>query len=200
MSVARINSGDAVRLRDRAASSGETGAHRGHVDAEVFVPPSFWLLVALAALVVVAQATFLDGFALRGGRLSLLTVLVVWTGLRCGVTTGAWLGLIGGLLEDALGGGGQSVLGATLAGFLAGTLSNRFFSDSIPVFAGAVAAATVLRATTTYLIAEIAFGERGLFHRMSHETAWQILVNCAAAVAVLVVLRVMSHALPPRAR
>lgn len=200
MSFARVDpASDAVRLRPAQARV-RAGPRSRHVDAEVFVPPSFWLLVVLVVLVVVAQATFLHNVSLRGGHLSLLTVLVVWTGLRCGVTTGAWLGLIGGMLEDALGGGGLNVLGTTLAGFLSGTLSNRFFSDSVPVFAGAVAGATVLRALTTYLVAEIAFGERGLFHRISHETVWQILLNCVAAVAVLLAMRAISHISSPRIR
>jgi len=188
------------RLRERFGD----GAHgaRLHpiapVDAEIFHAPRFWVLVLLAMAAALLQATLLHGVAIRGGRLSLLTVLIVWTGLRCGVTTGGWLGLIGGIFEDALGGGGVNVLGATLAGFGAGLLSRRFFSDSIPVFAGAVAATTLLRTLANYAVIELAFGERGMFHRMSHEMLWQIVLNVFAAIVVLLVLRAASHA--PRSR
>src|SRR6202022_1626404 len=87
------------------------------IDAEVFVAPPFWLLLALTAAVAILQATLLRDVAFRGGHVRLLTVLIVWIGLRCGIVTGGWLGLIGGLLEDALGGGGVNVLGVTLIGF-----------------------------------------------------------------------------------
>lgn len=195
MSSTRIESAQtAPRLRGRSQDGSLFGPSGGRVDAEVFVPPSFWLLLGLAALAALLQATLVRDVALRGGHLSLLTILIVWAGLRCGVTTGGWLGLFGGLLEDALGGGGVNVLGATLAGFGAGLLSNRFFSDSIPVFTAAVAGATILRAASTYVVVEIAFGERGFFHRMAHAAAWQIVLNAVGAVVVLLALRIASHA------
>jgi len=172
----------------------------GSVDAEVYVATPFWLLLVLAVVAVLLQATLLHGVTLRGAHVSLLTVLIVWAGMRCGVWTGGWLGLIGGLLEDALGGGGANVLGATLAGFGAGLLSSRFFSDSIPVFVAAVAGATIVRTLTTLVVTELALGERGLFHRISHEMLWQLLLNCVVAALVLLVLRAASHVSTPRLR
>lgn len=170
------------------------------VDAEVFVAPAFWLLLALTAAAVILQATLLRGAAFRGGHVSLLTVLIVWIGLRCGIVTGGWLGLIGGLLEDALGGGGVNVLGTTLIGFGSGLLSNRFFSDSIPVFAAAVAGATILRTLVRYVLLETAFGERGLFRPMAHAAAWELLLNVAVAVITLLLMRVAAHASTSRLR
>ncbi len=180
---------------ERSATSRRAVRARG-VDAEVSVAPRFSVLLGLAALAVLLQATVLHGLTLRGAHMSPLTVLIVWTGLRCGVTTGGWLGLLGGLLEDALGGGGMQVLGAMLIGYLAGLLSNRFFSDSLPVFLAAVAGGTALRAGVQYVILEIAFGERGLFQRLSHETLFAILLNCAIAAIVLVSLRFVAHHRP----
>jgi len=188
----------APRLRE-AARVRHTPAG-GSVDAEVYVAPPFWLLLVLAVVAVLLQATLLHGVTLRGAHVSLLTVLIVWAGMRCGVWTGGWLGLIGGLLEDALGGGGANVLGATLAGFGAGLLSSRFFSDSIPVFVAAVAGATIVRTLTTLVVTELALGERGLFHRISHEMLWQLLLNCVVAALVLLVLRAASHVSTPRLR
>ncbi|MBC5823381.1 MAG: rod shape-determining protein MreD [Candidatus Eremiobacteraeota bacterium] len=168
-----------VRRRDAA-----------RVDAEILVPPKFAVLIIVAAACAIAQATILHDASIHGGRLSLVTVLVVWTGLRCGVTTGGWLGLVCGLLEDALGGRGSNVLGTTLIGFTAGLLSSRFFYDSFPVFLGAVALATIVRAALNYLVIESAFGYRGLFARTEHEAFWQALLNCSAAAAVVLYLRI----------
>lgn len=163
-------------------------------DAEVWVPPRFWVLVLLALAAIVIQSALMRFFTLRGASINLLTVLLVWTGLRCGVTTGGLLGLIAGLVEDALGGGGTNVLGTTLVGFGAGMLNARFFADSLPVFVSAVAGATVVRAVTTYFALEAGFGERGLFHRSSHVLAWQILLNVVTAAVTLLVLRAIAHA------
>lgn len=155
--------------------------------------PSFALLCALMLGAIIAQSTFLQSVSLRGAHASLVTILLVWTGLRCGVGAGGWLGLIAGLAEDALGGSGTDVVGTTLAGYAAGLLSVRFFSDSLPVFLTAVAGATFLRGLTAYLVMEIGLGERGLFHRLSHEWAWQALLNCALAAVALLVVRVAAH-------
>lgn len=159
------------------------------VDAGAATAPRFAWLLALVALAVLLQVTFAHEWTLRGAQPSLLTVLVVWTGLRCGPTTGGWLGLLGGALEDALGGGGASVLGMTLVGFLSGLLSSRFFADSPMAVVGAVAAGTVVRSAVTYVVLEIAFGDRGTYHRLAHATAWEVVLNCAIALLVVVALR-----------
>lgn len=178
-----------LRLRGGPARA----ARHTPIDAEVSVPPRFWVLALIGAGAVVVQATLLHGVTLRGAHISLVTVLLVWTGLRCGVVTGGWLGFLCGMLEEALGGGGANVLGATLTGFLSGLLANRFFSDSLPVFLGALAASTAVRYATTYLFLEFAFGERALFHTLSHEFAWAALLNCAAGTVILLALRARSH-------
>jgi rod shape-determining protein MreD len=158
-------------------------------DAEVWVRPQPLVLVAVTVGAVILQTTLLRGVRLHGAGLSLVTIVVVWIGLRCGVTTGGLCGLLAGLVEDGLGGAGANVLGTTLAGFGAGLLSARFFPDSVPVFTGAVAAATAVRAIVTYLVVEFGIGERGLFHRLSHEVIWQMLFNSAAAAIGLVAWR-----------
>ncbi|MDQ2818114.1 MAG: hypothetical protein M3T49_07910 [Candidatus Eremiobacteraeota bacterium] len=166
------------------------------VDAEVWVAPKFAALAALAVVCVILQATLLAHVSVGGAQVGLLTVLIVWTGLRCGVTTGGWLGLLGGICEDALGGHGLNVVGTTLIGFGAGMLSSRFFHDSFPIFVGATAAATLVRAGITYIVLETAFGYRGLFEREAHSALWLVALNCATASVVIVYLRLK---LRPRA-
>jgi rod shape-determining protein MreD len=179
----------ALRLRGGSLRT----ARRRPVDAEVSKPPRFSTLLLLGVTAILTQATVLHGFTLRGAHLSLVTVLVVWTGLRCGVVTGGWLGLLCGLLQDALGGGGANVVIMTLAGFLSGTLANRFFSDSLPVFIGAIAFASAVRFVAAYFIFEFVYGERGLLVPMSHEFVWAALLNCAAGTVVLLGLRARSQ-------
>ena len=190
-----MTSPDASRALDRLRPEGAQPRVRVRPeDAEVSVAPRFWMLVALAIGAIVLQSTVLYPLSLRGAHLSLVTILLVWTGLRCGITTGGALGLIAGLVEDALGGGGADVLATTLVGFCAGLLNVRFFADSLPVFVSAVAGATVLRGAVTYLVTELGFGIRGSFHRVSHELVWQIVLNCACAAVALLVLRAAEHA------
>ena len=185
-------------LHDRALRLRPEGAQRPArvrpEEAEIFTPPRFWVLLLVAMLAIIAQATVLRPFSVHGAQVSLVTVLLVWTGLRCGVTTGGWLGLVSGAVEDALGGGGANVLATSLIGFGAGLLNVRFFADSLPVFVSAVGAATLVRGAVTYAVSELALGVRGSFHRVSHELIWQVLLNCVCAAVVLLASRAIAHA------
>ena len=183
------------RALDRLRSEGAQHPTRVRPEeAEVFVPPRFWLLVVVAVIAIVLQSTLLRSLSLHGAHVSLVTVLLVWTGLRCGITTGGTLGLIAGALEDALGGGGANVLATTLVGFCSGLLNVRFFADSLPVFVSAVAGATVLRGIVTYAVTELGFGIRGSFHRVSHEIVWQVILNGLCAAIVLLASRALAQA------
>lgn len=188
-----MNVSGSLETPDRLRSTPSQRTRVRPEDAEVSVRPNFTLLLGLALLAIIAQSTILRSLAFHGAHVSLVTVLVVWAGLRGGATSGGWLGLLSGLVEDALGGGGANVVGTTLVGYIAGLLSVRFFADSLPVFLSAVAAATWLRGAVAYLIMEVGLGERGMFHRLSHELVWQTLLNCVVAVLALLVLRVASH-------
>ena len=183
------------RALDRLRPEG--GARRADAvrpqDAEVFVPPRFWALLLVAVGAIIVQSTLLQPLSLRGAHVSLLTILLVWTGLRCGVTTAGLLGLLSGAIEDALGSGGVNVLATTVTGLCVGLLNVRFFADSLPVFVSAVGFATVLRGLVTYIVSELALGVRGSFHRASHELVWQCVLNCTAAALVLVIERIAGH-------
>ena len=174
---------------DERLRIGSSAPRRPRVDAEISVPPRFGLLAVIALAAGIIQSTVLSNVEFRGAHISLLIVLVVWTGLRCGVVTGGWLGLLAGLTADALGGGGVNVLGFTLAGFGAGLLANRFFWDSFPVFIAAVAAAAALCAFMSWATLAIAFGERGAFARDSHTAVWAMIVDCAVAAVALAFIR-----------
>lgn len=180
---------DPARDADRLRIGPSRPPRTARVDAEISVPPRFPALLAIAFGCAVVQSTVLSGIEFRGAHVSLLTVLVVWTGLRCGVVTGGWLGFFAGVFADALGGGGVNILGLTLAGFGAGLLANRFFWDSLPVFVAAVALATILHTMAAWMILAIAFGERGAFTSTTHAMAWAVLLNCAVAALSLAIIR-----------
>lgn len=163
-------------------------------DAEISTPPRFWVLVLIAVAAIIVQTTLLRPLELHGAHASLVTIVLVWTGLTCGISTGGVLGIIAGLIEDAMGGGGANVLATMLVGFSAGLLNVRFFADSLPVFISAVAGGTVLRGLVTYLVLELGFSERGTFHRTSHELFWQVVLNCLVAAILLLVMRAVTHA------
>jgi len=187
-----------VSVHDPASSSlrlrgGPARARRAPVDAEVSVAPRFSVLLVLGLVALLLQSTLLHGVTLRGAHVSIVTVLVVWTGLRCGVVAGGWIGLILGVLEDALGGGGANTIAATLIGFGSGMLANRFFSDSLPVFLSALTVATAMRYAATYIFFEFIDGERGLFIPLSHEFVWSALLNAIVGTVVLLGLRAHSH-------
>ena len=169
---------------------------RRPMDVDFSAPPRFWTLLLLAVVAVLVQTVFGHAWTVRGAQPSLLTVLVVWTGLRCGPTTGGWLGFFGGALEDALGGGGANVLSATCVGFLAGLLASRFFADSLPAVLGAVAGGTIVRSAITYVVLETGLGERGIYHRLAHATAWEVLLNCVVAAIAVIALRWWSYRRP----
>ncbi len=162
-------------------------------DAEIATRPRFSWLLALGLAAIVLQSTLLRDAGVRGGSLSILTVLLVWAGLRSGPAAGGLLGLITGVVEDALGGGGANVLGTTLVGYIAGVLSGRFFADSLPVFVSAVAVATWLRGVLGYAVLAFGMGERGMWVAWWHALAWQTLLNCTFAVVLVLALRIATN-------
>jgi rod shape-determining protein MreD len=188
-----VSTGSPAAIERLRPATGDRRERARPVDAEVSVRPKFWVLLLLAVAAIVIQSTLLHPLSVRGARISMVTILVTWVGLRCGVTTGGFLGLIAGLIEDALGGSGSNVLGTALAGYAAGLLNPRFFPDSLPVFVSAVAGATILRDAVAYLVMEIGLGERGMFHHYSHEVAWQVVLNVIVAAAILLTLRVSAN-------
>jgi len=179
-----VNIADRMRVAPRVLFG-----PRRPVEAGTSAPPRFTTLLLIAAGLALVQTVLAHAWTLRGAQPSPLTVLIVWTGLRCGSTTGGWLGFCAGALEDALGGGGTYVVASAAVGFLAGLFSSRFFADSLVAITSAVAAGTIVRNAITYVVLETALGERGVYHRLAHATAWEVLLNCGIAVIALLVAR-----------
>jgi len=101
------------------------------------------LTVAAALMVQMALARYAVG-----GRwvFDLVLVSVVYAALYWGPVSGIWAGTLGGLMQDALGGGivGTGGLAKTIAGFGAGVAGAQFIVARPLARAGMVAAVTVV--------------------------------------------------------
>ena len=94
-----------------------------------------FVLVAAIGGALVLQATLSGLTGGSGVAINLVLVAVVYLALAYGPVTGLFAGTIGGLTQDALGGGivGIGGLAKTLVGFLVGLLSAQFnLSTTVP--------------------------------------------------------------------
>jgi rod shape-determining protein MreD len=103
------------------------------------------VIIAIAAALV-AQATLSGLFVGATVAVNLVLVAVIYIALAFGAVTGLLAGTVGGLAQDALGGGivGIGGLAKTLIGFLVGVLGAQFnLSTTVPRLVMFVAATFV---------------------------------------------------------
>ena len=103
--------------------------------------------VLLALVGALALQTTISGLTFGGARMvNLVVVAVVYLALLYGPVTGLFAGTVGGLAQDALGGGviGIGGLSKTVVGFLAGLLGAHFIvAQTLPRFVMFVGATVV---------------------------------------------------------
>ncbi len=128
---------------------------------------------------------------LRGAVPSAILVVVIWYAIRVDVRRAAIFGLAAGLCEDLLatGTGGAWTISTTLVAILAGLLSRNFFADSVPLAAGMVALATLIRAGLFWFIMGLQGYPGGMATMHLHEAAWQALLNAALMIVVVFISR-----------
>jgi rod shape-determining protein MreD len=94
--------------------------------------------VCLAIIIALALQTTVVPFVWSGkSNLDLVLVVVVYTALQFGPTTGLMTGAFAGMAQDALSGGviGVGGLAKTIVGFLAGVIGSQFIvTNSLPRF------------------------------------------------------------------
>jgi rod shape-determining protein MreD len=94
--------------------------------------------VCLAIIIALALQTTVVPFVWSGkSNLDLVLVVVVYTALQFGPTTGLMTGAFAGMAQDALSGGviGVGGLAKTIVGFLAGVVGSQFIvTNSLPRF------------------------------------------------------------------
>lgn len=99
---------------------------------EIVNGPPFWRSAGCVALGLFVQTVAAPLLVVRSGMPSFVTIAVVLYALRVGARRGTILGIIAGVLSDALAGtGGAWTLAYTLLAFACGAISSDFFSDGV---------------------------------------------------------------------
>lgn len=92
-----------------------------------------FLLLGFLGLGILLQSTVLDFLRVAGVKPDLVVILVVFHAVLRGPREGAFLGLLGGLAEDALSGFylGMNGLSRALTGYLVGHLAIRLYRENV---------------------------------------------------------------------
>jgi len=151
-----------------------------------------WQRAALyLAAALLAQVTLLHFLQLRGTTISAVLVVVVWYAIHADPRRAALFGLIAGLFEDVLdtGTGGAWTLSTTLTAILAGVVSRGFFADSMPLVAGIVVFATLLRTFLFWLVMDGQGYPTGLGWIHFHGALVQAALNAIFIVIIMLIGR-----------
>ena len=120
---------------------------------EIVNGPAFWRSAGCVALGLFVQTVFAPLLVVREGIPSFVTIAVVLYALRLGARRGAVLGLIAGVLTDAVAGtGGAWTLAYTVLALLCGAVSRGFFADGVALPALFVGVAVIVRSGLFWVI------------------------------------------------
>ena len=120
---------------------------------EIVNGPAFWRSAGFVALAVFVQTVFAPILLVRNGMPSFVTIVIVLYALRVGARRGAVLGLLAGILTDAMAGtGGAWTLAYTLLALIAGGVSRGFFADGIVLPSIAIGIAAIVRSFLFWLV------------------------------------------------
>lgn len=120
---------------------------------EIVSGPAFWPSAGFVALAVFAQTAFAPWLIVREGIPSFVTIAVVLYTLSAGARRGAPLGLIAGVLSDAVAGtGGAWTLTYTLLALACGAVARGFFADGLVPRSLFVGVAVVARSAMFWTI------------------------------------------------
>jgi rod shape-determining protein MreD len=120
---------------------------------EIVNGPSFWRSAGFVALAVFVQTVFAPLLHVGSGTPSFVTIAVVLYALRVGARRGAVLGIVAGVLTDAVAGtGGAWTIAYTLLALTAGGLSRVFFADGALLTGLFIGAAVVVRSALFWII------------------------------------------------
>ena len=120
---------------------------------EIVKGPSFWRAAGCVALALFVQTAFAPLLVVRGGIPSFVTIAVVLYELRLGARRGALLGLVAGVLTDAVAGtGGAWTLAYTVLALVCGAVSRGFFADGAVLPSLFVGAAVIARSAMFWIV------------------------------------------------
>ncbi len=114
------------------------------------------------ALALFAQTVFAPWLIVRGGIPSFVTIVVVLYTLRSGARRGAALGLLAGVLSDAVAGtGGAWTVAYTVVAPLCGAVARGFFADGLVPPSLVIGVAVVARSAVFWTVMAFAGYPRG---------------------------------------
>jgi rod shape-determining protein MreD len=120
---------------------------------EIVNGPSFWRSVGFVVLGLFIQTVFAPLLQVRNGIPSFVTIAVVLYALRVGARRGSVLGLIAGVLTDAVAGtGGAWTIAYTLLALMTGGVSRGFFADGAPLTGLFVGVAVIARSAIFWIV------------------------------------------------
>lgn len=173
-------------MRSIALSSSRSKPHEAP-----FVGPPWYVAGAWLVAAVVAQATVVHYFAVRGVVPSFVLAVVVWYAIRVDARRAALYGLVAGFCEDALSSqtGAAWTISTSVSALLAGVLSRGFFADSIPLATAVTVVATLVRALLFWIVMALTGYPPGLGAMHFHEAIAQSALNAALIFVAMLVAR-----------
>ena len=155
---------------------------------ETTIGPSFWVTVGCVVAAVFAQTTLAPFITFRGAVPSLVMIAVVLYAARVDMRRAAIIGLIGGALEDALGGGnGSWIIATTLVAGSVGTFTRGFFSDGFVILGAVVTLAVLARDAIFWTLQRLEGYPHGLGTTHLHIALWQSAITGLITVVYLIV-------------
>jgi rod shape-determining protein MreD len=164
---------------------------RGKPHVAPFVGPAWYVAAAWLVAALVAQATVVHFFAVRGVVPSLVLVVVVWYAIRVDVIRAAAYGLAAGLCEDVLAPqtGAAWTISTLAMASLASVLSRGFFADSIPLVTLVTIVATLVRGLLFWTIMSFEGYPGGLAAMHLRQALAAAALNAAVTIAAMLVAR-----------
>lgn len=143
------------------------------------MPLPFFLIVLVAALLL--QTSVLEVVSVAGIVPDLVMLIVVINGFLLGPREGAFLGYIGGIVEDLFLGEyiGLNAISKLAAGYLAGVAGERLYKENMLVASGVTFFATSAGLLVNYLL---------LFYLGLHVSPYYALLRLALPTAVYTAL------------
>lgn len=156
---------------------------------EIVRGPGVWATIGFVALAALAQTTLAPLLTFRGVMPSFITIAVVLFALRTGITRGLIVGVIAGLLEDALGSGtgGAWTIATALLALGVGRIARSFFSDGFTILSAIVAGSVLVRNALFWFVMRIEGYPQGLALTHAHAAVYQALATGVAAFIYLVI-------------
>ncbi len=155
------------------------------------IAPTWWVAGFYLLLALFTQIEFMHYVTFRGAEASAVLVVVVWYALRADLLHAAAFGLVAGLCEDIFSAQtGVAWTAATpLTALFVTWLSRWFFADSVPILAGVVIVATLLRRMLFWVVMALQGYPAGYAGLHLHEALWEALLNAVLVSALLLLAR-----------